>query len=101
YRPSNSADWAMISSLQHQELESNPQAMEDLKGNLKAQTDLVNLQVEPEIEFMMWWREQAAKNSKYHTLTPETAAQDCPLVNDQDPQLAEGWLDALAKYGFA
>jgi hypothetical protein len=73
-------------------LQSNPQALDDsmMRGELDSvgkAANQVGLGATDEIKFMMWWRNAANANKANKHLTPQDAAQKCPIPpakNDQN-----------------
>ncbi|HYO49829.1 MAG TPA: hypothetical protein VEW94_08250 [Chloroflexia bacterium] len=100
------AQWAIMSTVADQDLKSNPQALDDMmhrgkdQHSVEAYTAKANLKVQPEIEFMMWWRHEAFANAQMKEITPETAAAKAPMVAN-DPTKAKQLMDKLVTGQFA
>jgi hypothetical protein len=102
--------WAMASMIANKELKSNPQAVDNQLRKAQANgqpasgqeaLETIGLdQTDPEIVFMMWWRDAAATNSKRKHLTPIDAATFCPLAN-VNMHLATTMMDNLVTKKFA
>lgn len=66
--------WQMTQMVAHANLESNPQELNDSIAeknlNFLEAAELIGLSPTPAIIFMMWWREQAAKNIQLKKALP-------------------------------
>jgi hypothetical protein len=100
------AQWAIMSTITDQALKSNPQALDDMMhrgkdtNSVEAYTAKANLKVQPQIEFMMWWRHAAFRDATMKEITPETAAAKAPMVAG-DPTTARQLMDKLVAGQFA
>jgi len=106
------AQWAMASMIANKQgtnndLQSNPQALDDkmMRGELNSVGDAtseVGLGATEDIVFMMWWRNAAnAKGSNKH-LTPQQAAQKCPIPGVAgNANKARELMDKLVTQSFA
>lgn len=103
-------EWAMISTLSNQNLQSNPQRLHDKMvrnelGSVEDATGELGLEAKPEIVFLMWWRDAAAKDSDLEDMNATTAAAKFNLRGQYKLKTnklkAQQILDALANQGFA
>ncbi|MFN6567012.1 DUF4157 domain-containing protein [Dendronalium sp. ChiSLP03b] len=101
------SDWAMVSSIASEDLQSNPQALHDriVRGEIVSFEQLntaMGAQVKPEIVFMMWWRNAAAQHGSMKHLTPDEAAEYCSISTVQgNSDAAETLMQALVSSNFA
>lgn len=100
-------EWAMITSVANQDLQSNPQALDDMMrrdeiDSLGDATSEVGIETKPETVFMMWWRNAVTVDKKLKHITPEIAAKNCPLPdvkNNEDK--ARELMESLVAQNFA
>ncbi|WP_199335810.1 DUF4157 domain-containing protein [Nostoc sp. FACHB-110] len=102
------SDWAMVSSIASEDLQSNPQGLHDqiVRGEITSfeqlNTAMGIQQIKPEIIFMMWWRNAAALHDSMKHLTPDEAADNCSINSvNKKSDVAENLMKALVKSGFA
>lgn len=101
------AEWNMVSRVGKESLTSNPQMLDDkmMRGQIKSfsgASQEIGMEIDPEIVFMMWWRNAAFANGDLQELTAAQAAEKCPLAEVAGkPKVAAYLMKRLAAQKFA
>jgi hypothetical protein len=98
----NQGSYPMIRAVARQDLESNPQMIENIQGGLEEKLDELNIKPEPYVELLMWWRRAARDVDGFKHITPEWALKATEgILPPRSLSAITKQLDTLAELGFA
>lgn len=106
-RVAKSATWSMIRAIAKQDMQSDPQMLENVQGGLTEKLMQMGIKLDSSIVLLMWWRRNSADNSQLQSLTAKELRnlakndQNWPLSSLRSDRQASALLDELAELGFA